>query len=79
MSVGFRRNGRGALCPGVERYINRWVERKKERKRKEEIKTFEKPGKFSGRTNHRPAEILIRPIARINRGALLLHRTARYE
>jgi hypothetical protein len=31
MSVGSRRNGRGAVCPGVERYINRWAEREKER------------------------------------------------
>jgi len=32
--------GGGAVCPGGERYINRWVKRKKERKRKEDIKDF---------------------------------------
>jgi hypothetical protein len=40
MAVGSRRNARGPLGPGVERYINRWVERRKERKSKKE-RTFE--------------------------------------
>jgi hypothetical protein len=40
MAVRYRRNGRGAVCPGLERYINSWVERKKEIKRQEERNDF---------------------------------------
>jgi hypothetical protein len=60
--------------------IHKQMGRKKEGKKKK----GRKKGLLKNRTNSpqgqiRPPEILIRPIAQINRGALLLHRTDRYE
>ena len=76
MAVGSKRNRRGLYLWGWRDIYEQMglKERRKQKERKKE-RTFENPDKFSSRTNHLPAEILV--TVQINRGALLLQRTAR--